>query len=127
LIEVERILSKNDEQMGKKYWYCLGSAMVSCLLTGTAYGFFIAYYFPSSLMSLLGEGVFIMGAGAFTAANYKKIPTLNCNRCTNESPRFMAPKSTQNHSNDQTDDTSASELAMKMKQSITTLNITEDM
>ncbi len=39
----------------------------------------------------------------------------------------MAPKSTQNYSNDQTDDTSASELAMKMKQSITTLNITEDM
>jgi F0F1-type ATP synthase assembly protein I len=106
LIEVARILSKNDEQMEKKYWYCLGSSMVSLLLVGTAYGFFIAHYFPSSLVSLLGKGIFFMGAGTLAAsgiaANYKKIPALK-------------------------DDASTSELATKMKQSIATLNITEDM
>jgi hypothetical protein len=59
LIEVMQILSKSDEQIGKKYWCFFGGAMVSFLLIGTAFGFFIAYYYPDSLENLVGKGIFL--------------------------------------------------------------------
>jgi len=131
LIEVMQILSKSDEQIGKEYWCFLGGAMVSFLLIETAFGFFIAYYYPYSLINLISKGIFLLGVGTLAATvvatNYKTICARESDAYTNKAPRLVLTKPFQNSCNDRTEDSTASELITEMKRSIATLNITEDM
>jgi hypothetical protein len=131
LVEMLQMLSQSDEKIGKKYWFFLGGAVVSILLIGTAFGFFIACYYPLSLVQLVGKGIFVMGAGALAttaiAANCKTICMPQDDVCTNEATRLILDKRFVNYWNSETQDSSTSEWATRMKRTIVTLNITEDM
>jgi hypothetical protein len=130
LIDIMLMLSRNDEQNEKKYWYFFGSAMISILLLGTAIGYFIAYYHPDSFGKMIGKGTLLLGAGALAVTAIVASCTNICSQengiCSNENTQLVSARPLLNYFNGRTQNSSTSELATRMEQSIATFNITQD-
>ncbi len=82
-------------------------------------------------MNVVGKGIFFVSVGALAAAaitaNYKTICAQVSHVCTDERTRSVLAEPFPNYYNDRTEDSSASKLGTRMKKSIASLNITEDM
>jgi hypothetical protein len=126
LVEMLRILVRNDKSIRKKYWVYIGGATMSTLLAGIAIGFLIAHCHPGCPLQLAAEAIVLVSLGALAAIalgigciigviDINTIWTIN-QRCS-DSVKLIINKNFGQ----------LAELTLLIKDSIATLKITEDM
>ncbi|CAF0860339.1 unnamed protein product [Didymodactylos carnosus] len=135
LMEVLRVLSRQDKNLGRKYAGLLAGAVVSSILCGAAVVVLIAHAHPGCCLQLATEAVLAVSVGALIAiaialgciAGCISIARLRIvyRKCS-DSVRLILVKWFPHCFDGSSKDPSDSELANVIEQSINTLNIKQD-